>query len=390
MSHYLKHAFMAFGYPATAVVFVLWPQWSFVAAITMMAIYLTFDLGTSPERSTPTYRAPAILDSYLYLHFIESALCLGAVMWIAAPGDLGGVGEWLHGVCGVGAVAESDHSWTTLLVAAYTMGFLLSTNTVVAHELVHRTTDRFAMFTGRWMLALVGDAQFSISHVYGHHANVATPKDPASARRGEPLYAFVVRSTVGQYREAWELEDRRLQGRAGAARLIANKVIRGLAMTAVVAAVFYVFSGWRGLLAYGILIVTSKALFEAVNYIEHYGLLRVPNTPVQPRHSWDCSSRAASNILLNITRHAHHHADARVKYWALKPLDGALDLPYGYFGHMLLAMVPPLWHRFAAPRLAEWDDAQATPAERELAREANRLSKQRIFAAPEVAVTQRR
>lgn len=201
--------------------------------------------------------------------------------------------------------------------------------------------------------------------------------------------ALIVRSTVGQYREAWELEDRRLQGRAGATRLIANKVIRGLAMTAAVAVVFYVFSGWRGLLAYGILIVTSKALFEAVNYIEHYGLLRVRNAPVQPRHSWDCSSRAASNILLNITRHAHHHADARVRYWALKPLDGALDLPYGYFGHMLLAMVPPLWHRFAAPRLAEWDDAQATPAERELAREANRLSKQRIFAAPEVAVTQR-
>jgi Fatty acid desaturase len=383
MLHYLKHAFMTVAYAMTAVIFMLTPQWSFLVAVFMVVLYLLVDLGTPPDTSVPAYRRPWILDTYLYLHLPESAACLGALLWIAAPGDLGGVGQWLHRQFGLDFVATSDdHHWATLLLAAFSMGFLLAANTVVAHELVHRTADRFAILVGRWILALVGDAQFSISHVYGHHVNVATVKDPATARRGESVYAFVLCSTIGQYREAWEIESRRLRGRPWLARLVGNKIISGLAMTAAVAAGFYVFAGIRGLLAYAAVVAMSKLLFEAVNYIEHYGLVRVPGAPVEPRHSWDCRSRAASNILLNLTRHAHHHADARVKYWALRSIDGAPDLPYGYFAHISLALIPPLWHRITAPRLAEWDETMATPEERELARQANRESGHRLFARP--------
>jgi fatty acid desaturase len=392
MLHYLKHGFMAIAYLATAAVFVLAPRWSFLVAVFMMALYLLVDLGTPPDTSVPIYRRPWILDSYLYLHLPESAACLGALLWIAAPGDLWGVGQWLHRQFGLDFTATSgDRSWVTLLVAAVSLGFLLSTNTVVAHELVHRTRDRFALFVGRWMLALVGDAQFSISHVYGHHINVATRKDPATARRGESIYVFVLRSTIGQYREAWELESRRLRGRPWFVRLGSNKIIgSGLAMTAAVAVAFFVFAGIRGLVAYALVVVTSKLLFETVNYIEHYGLVRVPGTPVEPRHSWDCRSRAGSNILLNLTRHAHHHADARVKYWALRSIEGAPDLPYGYFGHILLSLIPPLWHHLAAPPLFAWDETMATPGECELARQANRESQCRAFVHRAVPAPKRR
>lgn len=380
MWHYLKHGFMAVAYLITAIVFVLTPHWSFLVAIFMMMFYLVVDLGTPPDTSVPNYRRPWILDSYLYLHLLESVACLAALLWIAAPGDLWGIGQWTHRLFGLDVQSASrEYGWTTLLVSSAAMGFLLSTDTVVAHELVHRTQNRFATFAGRWMLALVGDAQFSISHVYGHHINVATLKDPASARRGESVYAFALRSTMGQYREAWALESRRLQGRSWFARLVSNKIISGLAMSAMVATVFCAFAGIRGLAAYALVMMTSKLMFEAVNYIEHYGLVRVPGTPVEPRHSWDCHSRGGSNVLLNLTRHAHHHADARVKYWALKPIEGSLDLPYGYFGHILLSLVPPLWHYMAARSLRVWDKTIATPAERELARQANRDSRHRSF-----------
>src|SRR5262252_4739220 len=113
LHHYAKHAFMAVAYPVTAVVFI---------------------------------RRPWILDSYLYIHIVGSVMCLFSLMWIAAPGDLWGVGAWLHRVFGVGAPDPSDHSGYALLSSAYSMGFLLSTNTIVAHELVHRTSDRLAMF----------------------------------------------------------------------------------------------------------------------------------------------------------------------------------------------------------------------------------------------------
>jgi hypothetical protein len=110
----------------------------------------------------------------------------------------------------------------------------------------------------------------------------------------------------------------------------------------------------------------STFAYQAVQYIEHYGLVRVAGTPVAPRHSWGCSTSASSHALINLTRHSHHHADARVKYWELVPMDGTLDLPYGYAGHSALAMIPPLWYRFAHPRLAQWDADLATPAEREI------------------------
>jgi alkane 1-monooxygenase len=47
---------------------------------------------------------------------------------------------------------------------------------------------------------------FYVAHVKGHHKLVATHEDPASARRGENLYAFAIRSIIGQSRETWTFE----------------------------------------------------------------------------------------------------------------------------------------------------------------------------------------
>ena len=40
------------------------------------------------------------------------------------------------------------------------------------------------------MLAGVLDMPFAIAHVHGHHRRAATCEDPATARRGESVYAF--------------------------------------------------------------------------------------------------------------------------------------------------------------------------------------------------------
>jgi alkane 1-monooxygenase len=41
---------------------------------------------------------------------------------------------------------------------------------------------------------------------------------------------------------------------------------------------------------------------------------------------------------------------------------------------MLVALVPPLWHRWMTPRLLQWDAQQANAAERALAHQANARS----------------
>lgn len=386
MHHYLKHALLAFSMPLLALLVVVAPLWGLCGALALVVYQITLDMGTARELAVPSYRFPWIVDAIPYVHVPASLFCLAMLMWRAAPGDLWGFGHWLDARWGSAVAAQADHgSWPALAAAVFAIGFVLSTNTIAAHELVHRTTNRLAVMVGRWILAIVGDAQYSITHVYVHHPAVGTPEDPSTARRGENLYAFALRSTLGQYRDAWKIETCRLQDRSWFMRLLLNKVISGIAMTALFALGFYVYAGMPGLVAYLMVAATSKLLLEAVEYIQHYGLVRSPGAQIEPRHSWDCTNRAASHIMFNLPRHAHHHIDARASYWALKPSNDAPELPYGYAAHILLAMVPPLWQRFAASRLARWDETMANSAERELAARANRESRHPFYASLKTA-----
>jgi hypothetical protein len=303
-------------------------------------------------------------------------------MWIAAPGDFLGfsaaVAQWLP----VDLLAiKQEAGLRGLLGTTIAVGYLMSSNHLYAHELVHRTTDRLAMLTGRWLLAMVGDAQFSISHVYAHHRNVGTPMDAATARRGESVYRFFVRSSCGQYAEAWEVEGQRLRNSGKGMFSVHNRVLSGLLMTALVYVLWFLAAGWTGVAVYSSIIVTAKFLFETINYIEHYGVVRVPGTRVEPRHSWDCDNRMSSNALLNLSRHADHHANAQKKYWELEAVDTSLQLHYGYISTIVVALVPALWHRFAAPQLREWDARSAAPEEKILAEMANRASAHPVFTS---------
>ena len=64
---------------------------------------------------------------------------------------------------------------------------------VAGHEMAHRKKNKFDLFIGNWLLAFSCDCNFAIEHVYGHHKNVCLPEDPASSKRGENIYAFILR-----------------------------------------------------------------------------------------------------------------------------------------------------------------------------------------------------
>src|SRR5207237_10578073 len=102
--------------------------------------------------------------------------------------------------------------------------------------------------------------------------------------------------------------------------------------------------------------VVGFSLLEVVNYLEHYGLLRQKRDDGRyercaPRHSWN-SNNVASNVLLyHLQRHSDHHANPTPPYQALRHVDEAPQLPTGYAGMILLALVPPLWYRVMDRRL---------------------------------------
>ena len=97
-----------------------------------------------------------------------------------------------------------------LVVALGLMNTAIGIN--VAHELMHRKT-RGDRALAEILMASVSYTHFCVEHVHGHHRHVCTPHDPATARLGESLYAFLPRTLWGGLKSAWEIEGVRTRRR---------------------------------------------------------------------------------------------------------------------------------------------------------------------------------
>lgn len=212
-----------------------------------------------------------------------------------------------------------------------------------AHELGH-SRSRWDRMLAWGLMASVGYVHFMIEHYRGHHRHVATKADPASARWGESLWAFLPRTLKGSWVSAWNLESQRLDARGqGWSR-------SPLAWMSAVQALGLVILGWMGgghaLLFWMVQAVYAIFLLETVNYIEHYGLQRRQTAqglePFGIHHAWNTDRWWTNCILVNLQRHSDHHKHATKPYSTLDALDGP-QLPTGYVGCLFLAMVPPWW-----------------------------------------------
>ena len=128
---------------------------------------------------------------------------------------------------------------------------------------------------------------------------------------------------------AWKIEARRLRRKGLAVWGWRNVFLRGQAMSALLLAVAYAIGGWTALGYFVACGLWGKALLEIVNYMEHYGMVRDPAVPVQPRHSWNTNRRISSWAMFNLTRHSHHHAQGEVAYQDLRPMPEAPMPPNG-------------------------------------------------------------
>jgi len=235
----------------------------------------------------------------------------------------------------------------------------------VAHELVHRMDKPFDRLVGRWLLAFTWDTGFSIEHVHGHHRNVGTEADPATAYRGQYIFHFVFSSTIGQWLAAKRYEDERLKRKGISNTPWNNRFWRGQLMTLVVVAFFVYFLGPIGILYSAYAGFIGKIYLEVVNYIEHYGLVRIPGTRVEARHSWDSHRRVSTGMFYNLMLHSNHHAVATRRFWELElsKEDQAVTLPRGYMAMILYAFLGPPFFRYINKSLARWDRELASPDE---------------------------
>ncbi len=228
----------------------------------------------------------------------------------------------------------------------------------VGHELGH-SSKRFEQLLGELLLLTSLETHFLPYHNSGHHYLVATPKDPATARKGETVYSFWFRSQIGSYIMAWQLEKSRLIKKELPYFSFSNKmIVYTLAQLVLLTSIFLYF-GFASFIAYFISAIFGILMLETVNYIEHYGLLRKLKENgsyerVQPQHSWNSNHIIGRTLLFELSRHSDHHYKASKPYQLLNSLPNSPQMITGYPGMMLLALVPPLWFKIMHKQLDEF------------------------------------
>ena len=217
-----------------------------------------------------------------------------------------------------------------LLGAVLSSGIFAGIGIIYGHELAH--TKGFSFIIARWMMALSGSSHFCYAHVYNHHLELGVP--------------FLT----------WQ-----------------NRWIRGYAMSLPTIALFWFAGAWLGIACMALLWLISNFELEALNYLEHYGLIRETGSPIDYRHSWDNSTMFTSWFFIEIGRQADHHDRGETHFWELDEV-GAPNCGNGYFTLFALALIPPLFHKYMERQLAKWDENEASEGELKIAEEMNAIA----------------
>lgn len=263
------------------------------------------------------------------------------------------------------SVASASEGFLEWLGLAVSLGVLTGgVGITIAHELGHKLSS-WEQWLGRLLLMSVGYMHFHIEHNKGHHAQVATPNDPATAREGQSVYAFFPQTVAGSFQHAWKIETDRLQKSGKSPFSPFNQLYWGIAGTLVFAIIAFAIGGFAGLGVFLIQAIVAIGLLEVINYVEHYGLTRNERADgkgyerVTEQHSWNASHWLTNGIIFNLQRHSHHHIAHHRRYQVLQHFESSPQLPTGYAGMLLLALVPPLWRKVMDKRLQDWRTGNA-------------------------------
>jgi alkane 1-monooxygenase len=213
-------------------------------------------------------------------------------------------------------------------------------------------------FLGKLLLLPTQYMHFYIEHNFGHHLHAATPEDPATARYNQTVYSFWFTSVIRQYINAWKIQNKLLKNNNQGFFSVKNDMFWYTLFQISYLMFVFVFFGKIGLLFAFSAGLIGFLLLETVNYIEHYGLIRLKTKSgryerVKEMHSWNSNHVIGRIVLYELTRHSDHHFKSSKKYQVLDCHNESPQMPYGYPTSMVLAMIPPLWFRIMNKRVPE-------------------------------------
>src|SRR4051794_39409379 len=335
-----------------------WSVFYFTGPFLVFGVFPLLDLAIGVDPSNPPDSILKWLEqdryyrwcTYLFIPVQYAGLVLACWLW--SSGDL--------------SVFDS-------LGLAVTMGVVGGIAINTAHELGHKR-DNAERWLSRVALAQTGYGHFYIEHNRGHHVRVSTPEDPASSRFGETFWEFLPRSVIGSARSSVHLEAQRIR-RLGKSpsnprTYLSNDVLNAWAMSAVLfGALIAVFGA--GVIPFIVIqAIFGFSLLEAVNYLEHYGLLRQKlDTPsggkaryerCAPGPTWNSATIATNLFFSHFNRPTDNHANPTRRYRTLRSMEGAPNLPSGYASMISLTYFPPLWRKVMDHRVLEHYDGDIT------------------------------
>jgi len=264
-----------------------------------------------------------------------------------------------------------------LAVAAASTGIFAGIGIIYGHELSH--TKGFSFVISRLMMGLSGSSHFVYAHVYNHHLELAHEDDPATSPRGRSIYRHFWLSHMGQSKFLYKMEQTRLAKLGKSFISTENRWIRGYFMSLPTLVLFTYAGGVMGVAAMFLVLTVSNFELEALNYMEHYGLIREKGQPIDYRHSWDNSNLFTSWFFIEIGRQGDHHDRGETHFWELDEV-GSPNARWGYFTEFTVALIPPLYHMMMKKKLATWDRDFATEGELEIAA---RINEQSGYTVPE-------
>jgi alkane 1-monooxygenase len=344
------------------------PLW--IGPLLLWVLLPILDLRFGPDGQNPPDEVMEQLENdkyyryctYIYIPFQYLSVVFGAYLFTAS--NLG----WL----GFETGPDGGLGWAGKLGLALSVGVLGGVGINTAHEMGHKK-DSLERWLSKITLAQTWYGHFYIEHNRGHHVRVATPEDPASSRFGETFWEFLPRSVFGSLRSSLRLEAQRIR-RQGSGfwqspwnpkTYLSNDVLNAWAMSVVLWGVLIAVFGPTLIPFVVIQAVFGFSLLEAVNYLEHYGLLRQQNVSASgkvryerctPAHSWNSDHVVTNLFLYHLQRHSDHHANPTRRYQTLRSMEGAPNLPSGYASMISLTYFPPLWRKVMDHRvLAHYD-----------------------------------
>jgi alkane 1-monooxygenase len=227
--------------------------WNWLTLAFWYLVLPILDVAIGSDENNPPESAVERLEREPYYRFLTYAtvpvhyLVLVAAAWYAGTHPM---------------------SVPSLLGLTLSVGLIdgLAINT--AHELGHKKTP-LERWLARIALAVVGYGHFYIEHNRGHHKDVATPEDPASARLGENIYSFALRELPGAIRRAWRSEADRLARKGEGPWSLQNEVLQPLLITVPLYAALVAAFGPLMLLFLPLQAAFGWWQLTSANFIEH-------------------------------------------------------------------------------------------------------------------------